>query len=282
MTLKVTLKALQAFEAAARLGSIARASEELGVTASAVSHQIAGLERRLGLRLFARQRRGLAATREGAALAGRLGAGFRLIADAVDEVLGEVRGPLRISVLETFALYWLMPRLKEAGPVELAIEAGQELAAFGTDNIDAAVRLGHGRWERLEADRLFDEAVALLASPLGAPPRRLFLSRHRETDWAEWRARFGEPEGGLAVSWVDSSALAVKAAADGAGHCLASLPLAKSEIAAGRLDLAHPGVLPSDRGAYWLVYPPGSLRDPRLRAFRSWLLEAAAAGEGAR
>ncbi|HYG47743.1 MAG TPA: LysR substrate-binding domain-containing protein [Allosphingosinicella sp.] len=282
MRLGVTLSGLEAFEAAARLGSIGRAADELGVTASAVSHRIAALERRLGLRLFLRERRGLAPTREGAAFGRRLRPAFRLISRAVDEVFDEVRGPLRLSVLETFALYWLMPRLKEAGGLDLAIQAGQELAAFDAANVDAAVRLGDGRWDGLVADKLFDETVALFARRDAPPPARLFLSRHREQDWAEWRARCGgAPQAALPVSWVDSSALSIKAAADGAGYCLASVAMTESEVAAGRLGLAHAYVHPSGRGAYWLVYPRLSLRDVRLRAFRSWLLDSAAAGEAA-
>lgn len=280
MRARVTLNGLQAFEAAARLGSIGRAAGELGVTASAVSHRIAALERQLAVRLFVRERCGLALTREGEALGRGLRPAFRLMSEAVDELVGEARGPLRISVLETFALYWLMPRLKDAEGLDLAIQAGQELAAFDSDNLDAAVRLGDGRWDGLVADRLFDETVALFARPDGSPPR-LFLSRHREADWAEWRERCGGgAEASLPVSWVDSSSLAIKAAADGAGHCLASVELTRSEVEAGRLVPTHPLVLPSRRGAYWLVYPRLSLRDPRLRAFRGWLLEAAARDAG--
>lgn len=273
MRLGVTLSGLQAFEAAARLGSIGRAAEELGVTASAISHRISGLERQLGLRLFVRARRGLVPTREGETLGRQIRPAFASIFEAVDELLGEVGGPLRLSVLETFALYWLMPRLSEAYGVDLAIQAGQELAAFDAANVDAAVRLGHGSWDGLVGDKLFDEVVALFARPGPTPPPRLFLSRHREEDWATWRASCGgASEAALPIAWVDSSSLSIKAAADGAGYCLASVPLTQSEVVAGRLVHAHPLVIPSDRGSYWLVYPPLMRRDPRLRAFRSWLL----------
>ena len=278
MTLKVTLKGLEAFEAAARLGGIGPAAEELGVTASAISHRIRTLEGQLGVRLFARGARGLVATREGKALAQGLEPAFRRIAQSISDLVGEAAGPLRFNALETFALYWLMPRLGQAAGIEIAIESGQALVSFDRDNVDAALRLGHGSWDGLEADHLFAERVALLARPGSGTPRRLFLSRHRAEDWAAWRDRFGGADlDSLPIAWVDSSALAIKAASDGAGTALASVPLTRSEVAAGRLALAHPGILTSGRGGYWLVYRRLSLRDPRLRAFRNWILAEAAA-----
>ena len=146
MRQRVTLRGLQVFEAAARLGSLTRASGELGVTPSAVSHQLALLERQLGMRLFSRRPGGIALTREGSALASQLSEGFSVIYDALDTVEGETAGALRVSVLETFALYWLMPRLRGAERIDLAIETSQTLVRFDEDNIDAAIRTGHGRW----------------------------------------------------------------------------------------------------------------------------------------
>src|SRR5690606_27251488 len=59
------LVALRAFEAAARHQSFRAAADELAVTATAVSHQIRQLERRLGVALFERQARGVVLTMEG-------------------------------------------------------------------------------------------------------------------------------------------------------------------------------------------------------------------------
>ena len=61
------LNALRAFEASARHLSFARAADELGVTASAVSHQIKQLEEILGTRLFVRMTRKIALTQAGRA-----------------------------------------------------------------------------------------------------------------------------------------------------------------------------------------------------------------------
>ena len=70
------LKALKAFEAAARLGGFARAAQELYVTQTAISHQIKLLEEHLGCLLFERRPNGLALTPQGHAIYPSIAAGF--------------------------------------------------------------------------------------------------------------------------------------------------------------------------------------------------------------
>ena len=65
------LHALQGFVATARLGNLSRAAESLHLTISALSHQIRGLEERLGQRLFVRNPRGVALTADGQRQIGR-------------------------------------------------------------------------------------------------------------------------------------------------------------------------------------------------------------------
>ena len=72
------LQTVRAFEAAARLGSFARAADELSLTASAVSHHIKGLESRLHAKLFVRAGRGVALTETGHALHAKLALGLAL------------------------------------------------------------------------------------------------------------------------------------------------------------------------------------------------------------
>src|SRR3954464_3899490 len=73
------LNALRAFEASARHLSFTRAGLELFVSQAAISHQIKGLEARLGVALFRRLPRGLALTDEGAALVPVLSEAFERI-----------------------------------------------------------------------------------------------------------------------------------------------------------------------------------------------------------
>src|SRR5689334_1948809 len=83
---KVSIKSIQAFEAAARLGSFAVAAEELAVTPSAVSHQIKLLEDQLGVTLFHRVHRAVVLTEAGRHYASEVIAAFVRIKAATRNV----------------------------------------------------------------------------------------------------------------------------------------------------------------------------------------------------
>ena len=290
--LPIPLNALRAFEAAARLMSIKEAAGEIGVTPSAVSHQLRVLEETLGVELLRRSGPRIELTETGRALAPDLTLGFSRIAEAVRTLRMERRlGPLRLSLLPTFAVHWLSPRLASypfarAG-FDLAISTTQVPVDLVAGVADAAVRHGSGAWPGLVADRLFGETVTLLSRPgwlpAGDAARRaaiagtnLFLSQHRREIFARWNA--GLPGGPLrpgAVTIVDSTSLALKAALDGAGITLAGLEIAAAEIAAGRLEAVFDHRVPAG-GAYHLVYPAALERDRRVRNLRRWMMEEAA------
>jgi LysR family transcriptional regulator, glycine cleavage system transcriptional activator len=105
-------RALHAFEAAARHLSFAAAAQELGVTPTAVSHQIRRLEQACGVKLFQRRPRPLRLTNAGARLDPALRSGFDALAAAVALLAAEdVQAPLRVTSPSAFASKWLVPRL---------------------------------------------------------------------------------------------------------------------------------------------------------------------------
>ena len=109
---QLPLNALRAFEAAARHASFTHAAEELHVTQAAVSHQVKALEERLGVALFVRRPRGLEITGEGAALLPDLRDAFDRMTNALERVGRKANsGTLNVSLVTTFALGWLAPRL---------------------------------------------------------------------------------------------------------------------------------------------------------------------------
>src|SRR5512134_2343848 len=106
------LKGIIAFEVVARLGSINKAADELNVTASAVSHQIANLEGFVGRKLFERTSRGLVLTPVGERYHRELSGALALIASAAQNARSsEGVEVLRVHVSPSFASLWLMPRL---------------------------------------------------------------------------------------------------------------------------------------------------------------------------
>jgi LysR family transcriptional regulator of beta-lactamase len=164
------LNALRAFESSARHLSFTRAALELNVTQAAVSQQVRSLEERLGTTLFKRLPRGLAMTDEGLALRPVLTDAF----DRIEAVLKQFEGGhfhevLTIGVVGTFAVGWLMPRLKsfrDAHPfVELRLLTNNNLVDLATEGLDFAIRFGDGTWPGSLATRLLDAPLALLCTP---------------------------------------------------------------------------------------------------------------------
>src|SRR5262245_19705766 len=121
-----SLRALHAFTQVARTQSAAAASRALGVTPSAISHILRELEERLGVGLFDRNAGRFALTEEGTSLYRDVAQAFDTIEDAVQRVVRQ-RTDLRISTMDTFAQFWLIPRLgrfQQAAPsVELYISS---------------------------------------------------------------------------------------------------------------------------------------------------------------
>ncbi|WP_334194571.1 LysR substrate-binding domain-containing protein [Pararhodobacter sp.] len=290
--LTVPLNALRAFEAAARHLSIKEAALELGVTPSAVSHQLRGLEDALGLTLMRRVGPALELTEAGARLAPDLSDGFARIIEAVGGLRQDRNtGPLRLSMLPTFAAHWFSPRLTrypfERNGFDLLISTTQEAVDLAAGVADAAVRHGQGQWEGLRADLLFCETVGLFGAPglsgldPGAMRARiggmtLFLSVHRKENYARWNATLpGGPIRPAAVMMVDSAGLALRAAMDGAGVALAGVEIAAFDVGAGRLTplFAH---RVDTGGGYYLVYPEALARDRRVRNLSRWMVEASA------
>lgn len=127
------LNALRAFEAAARHQNFTRAALELCVSQAALSHQIRGLEDRLGIRLFHRLPRGVALTDEGAALYPVLNESFERISASIARYTGgPAREVLTLGVVGTFATGWLLPRLAAFEAAHPDIELRLQTASCST------------------------------------------------------------------------------------------------------------------------------------------------------
>jgi LysR family glycine cleavage system transcriptional activator len=139
---RLSLNALRAFEATARLRSFSAAAEELSVTHGAVSRHVRMLEDTLGLPLLKRSAHGTEPTAEGQRLADGLSRGFQLIRASIEQL---VPGPLTLSCSESIMMYWLLPRLtrfQEANAdVALRFNMGYGPVHFARDNISVAIRL---------------------------------------------------------------------------------------------------------------------------------------------
>ena len=142
--------ALRAFEGAARHLSYTRAAGELNITQSAVSHQIRHIEELWDLKLFLRQGRSLVLTEAGQALAPIVRDFInRLSAKLAELQPGEDRAAsLRVSLLQSFAFKWLVPRLGQFSlqhpNINVWISTTEELIDLNMHEVDAGIRLGLG------------------------------------------------------------------------------------------------------------------------------------------
>lgn len=290
------LNALRAYEAAARHHSFTRAAEELHVTQAAISHQVRQLEEWLGCRLFERRGHALTGTAAGKAYAAELGQLLDALAGATERVAGHdssLAGPLRITALPSFATRWLVPRLarfRALHPgIDLQLTSELALHDFARDEgFDIAIRLGLGRWPGLQADLVSRERLSPLCSPalLSAQgPLRTVADLRAHTLlhdqpgdlWPRWLALAGatrseadSPAVRTGPAFSDS-ALVLQAAAEGQGVALGRVFLASDDITNGRLVKPFALDLPNDY-SYWLAYPPAAAQQPRLAAFRDWVL----------
>ncbi|MBI3503845.1 MAG: transcriptional regulator GcvA [Proteobacteria bacterium] len=287
------LNALRAFEAAARNGGFTAASRELSVSPAAISQHVASLEAHLGVKLFRRLARGLALTDAGRAYLPGLEEGFATLAAATGALRGRPRaGKLVVSALPSFATGWLVSRLpsfrRRYPEIDVVLRSEWRLVDFAREAVDLAIRYTKEPPASLRADRLLPEALYLCAAPALAQKLRrpadlatatlLHDSSIERSEprlgWEPWLELLGLPRALAArgPGFSDSSALFV-AARLGQGVAVGrSVPLA-DDIAAGRLVRLFDLELPSGF-AYWIVAPKAGAEDPRVAAFRSWVLDA--------
>jgi LysR family transcriptional regulator of beta-lactamase len=279
------LNALRAFEVSARHLSFTRAADELNVTQTAVSQQVRNLEQRLNVQLFRRLPRGLALTDEGLALLPALTEAFERMAQLLDRFDGErPREVLAVGVVATFAVGWLLSRLREfqqAQPfVDLRLFTHNNRVDLAAEGLDMAIRFGDGAWHGVQADVLLHAPLAPLCAPalaarlrqpvdLAAQP---LLRSYRANEWAQWFEAAGVACPTVRGPVFDSSVALAQVAAQGTGVALLPPAMFARELRQG--SLVRPFALAVDAGSYWLTKLKSRPETPAMQAFRAWLRQA--------
>lgn len=301
------LNALRAFEAAARHLSFKQAADELCVTQGAISRQIKALEADLGVLLFRRMTRAVELTDDGKEYLPAACDAFNRIEQASARLRqNSKRGILTVSVLPTFAMRWLVPRLPDftgANPdVELRMNTSIAPVNFGRDLVDVAIRVGHtpeaerraGRpridlemvedWTSVHADLLMRDVMVPVCRPglmEGHAPviqardllrYTLLHTATRAHAWPDWLEALGlrsaKAQEGPAFGHFF---MAMQAAMEGRGIALVPRVLAEGDLLAGRLVQPLTQQAESD-GAYYVLCRRQQRDVDPIRRFRSWLL----------
>ena len=281
------LSAVRVFDAAARHENFTQAAAELGMTQAAVSYQIRLLEERLGLSLFVRARGRVSLTDAGRRIAPLTASAFETLEEAFSGLVADDQGLLSISAAQTLASTWLAPRLGgfQVRHPDLAVRLSTDnrLVDFSTGEFHAAIRVGRGDWPGLRCQFLFRLNFSPICTAdfaarhrLDRPEQLVDLPRLSPGDhwWRDWFAAAGvaaedtPADRGLLL---DNQVMEANAAFAGAGIAMMTPMFWRTELAAGRLVQPFPTLLVSDR-SHWLVFPEGRRNQPKIAAFRDWIL----------
>jgi len=282
-SLRLSLNALRAFEATARLRSFSAAAEELSVTHGAVSRHIRMLEDTIGLPLLTRSAQGAVPTAEGQRLADGLSTAFSLIQSSVDQLKP---GPLTLACSESIMMYWLLPRLnrfKDAHPeVELRFKMSHGPIEFVRDNVSVAIRLStiEAPKDVVRAD-VAPEWVGPVCSPQYLRQKRiesmrdlarakLMVSRTRPSAWDDWARCSGHPNMELRVDEVfDHFYLLIQGARCGLGVANVPRMLVRDDLTSGTLVAPLAFVRGPNRMSIWIA--PHLSRRPDVVKLVDWL-----------
>jgi LysR family transcriptional regulator, glycine cleavage system transcriptional activator len=272
--LRAHLNELFVFSVAARTSSFSKAARELGMTQSAVSHHVAGLEAMLGTRLFDRIWRGIALTETGRELHLVAERAFPALADGLSAATRK-RNPRQITIHTDFAVaaYYLMPRLSRlreaADGADIRILTTQGPSDLDLHGLDCGIIFGSSTGLGPKAALLTHEIVVPVANPAVAcdlgrlTPATLSESRllqlESETgEWLDWKhyaelAGLPRPDhaGGLIFN---NYHVLIEAALSGDGIALGWRPLIDRFLETGRLAIVGDTVM-RQRWGYFLIQP---------------------------
>ena len=281
------LNGLRAFEASARHLSFTRAAIELCVTQAAVSQQVKGLEKRLGVALFQRLPRGLKITAEGEALLPTVTSSFDQMATTLDRIeAGQVRELLFLGVVGTFAVGWLLPRLqafqKRHPFIDVRVSTNNNRVDMAAEGLDFAIRFGQGSWHGTDAFRLFDAPLSPLCTPklaetLKAPADLMeatLLRSYRADEWSSWFAAAGVTPAAQVNAGIvfDTSLGMMEAALQGLGVALAPPSMFSRHLASGAVVQPFPVTI--SLGSYWLTRLQSKPPTPAMQVISDWLFDS--------
>lgn len=282
MEFRHNLRALHTFETVSRHLSVAAAAAELGVTQSAVSHQLRLLGEIVGERLIQKSGRGIALTDAGRDLARRLQPAFAEIDRSLAEAIGVSRNRLRLAVCSSFATAWLVPRLQSFYTAHPDIDLQIMMYAQDPELTDAsgdAFVTTLPRDPGYHAQLLWPELLVPVASSAFVDGKTELayittdlMPGRTGNDWQAYARHSGRSD--LMPSddrWLFASHYVIALDMVRLGYGAALLPdfLVARELASGTLRLLHDASLPTHED-YHLCIKESRRSEPALDALVQW------------
>lgn len=283
-----SLRNIQAFIEVAATGSLNLAAENLNITASAVSHQIASLEHFLGKKLFSRSSKGVTLTAVGEKYLKEVSGALNMIGQATSQVINDIHQDyLRIHSAPSFGLLWLMPRLdkfRQAWPaLKISLTCSYESIQFSRDNIDIDICHGLSQWPTLLVRTIKNERVLpySAASYLASHPVQavedllacdLIHSDSTLINWSNWLS--WHKVRGWHKNFIfnfDRSYMSIEAARMGMGVILESNLLAGGHVRQGQLTPVFADERSMPVGAHHFVLPHANEQKEKVQRFFAWV-----------
>jgi LysR family transcriptional regulator, glycine cleavage system transcriptional activator len=281
------LRAVRSFEAFARLGSVTGAATELGITPSAVSHQLQLLETFVQTPLTVREGRTLALTDEGRDYYRSISAAFSVLRSATGFVRERSsRRQITISLIPLFGMGWFIPRLQdflsENEDVDVTVLYANH-RNYRSDAADLSIRFGTGDWVGYTSTRLLSGAVVPICSarflrrygPFRRPEDLTSVPLVHDEDrstWVNWLQSAGVRHVARTVGPLfEDGQLTLNAALADLGVALLRAPLVARELASGELKKLFDYELDDGRHYYLCTRTDTELPDG-ARRLAEWLI----------
>jgi LysR family glycine cleavage system transcriptional activator len=288
------LHALRAFDAAARYGRFRDAALALGISESAVSHQVKKLEEYLAVALFERTGNAVSLTAAGQRYFSQIDPAFVRIREATEDIKGQLdHSRVSLTLPGTLATFWLIPklhRLEALHPdISLQLITTGRLTDLRREQITMAIRYGHGPWQGMRSEHLLDEQAFPVCAPGFVPPElvdrpsealrklRLVVNDTHVPEWQEWARGHGLDVPSMrGAIMLHASDQVLGAAIEGLGMAIGRRPLVDRWLSEGRL-MAPFGAADLSGAAYFLVWPEEIELPVAARKVARWLHDMAKA-----
>lgn len=280
------LNALKTFVVAANRLNFTKASEDLLVSPSAISHQIKVLEDYLNVKLFFRKNRSLVLTREGEILYQSLEGPFNQINKALQNIFSlRSKQFLNVALRPFLSGYWLTSKLQDfwlKNPdVGVNLIHSIEIPNFQRDNIDIAIVWGKGDWSNLEISRLIPGNLTPICSASyiekhGRPRtpedllKYVLIHDENHNGWTEWFMKALGKHVLIPHNLnIDDTNVRLRAVENNQGIMLSCPYLLRRQLEQGTLVQIFDICL--EDYAYYVVYPKNTILSDKEQLFVDWL-----------